>query len=169
MYTCDWMCKCEVHDTTKPLVGTEMKTHITYWTDTNIHGIKQTLHSVLVYIKKMFIMSGWEKHGALLNSILILWKVHKHSNLMICIPAFRVNVLSHVWEWSDCIASVLFILSWPPLSSLECWLACSLMPANALLYTQAPYPAWSCVRLNKDVLLSSQYHPDNHRLVLSFH
>lgn len=145
-----------------------MKTHITYWTDTNIHGIKQTLHSVLVY-KKMFIMSGWEKHGVLLNSILILWKVHKHSNLMICIPAFRVNVLSHVWEWSDCIASVLFILSWPPLSSLEWWLACSLMPANALLYTQAPYPACSCVRLNKDVLLSSQYHPDNHRPVLSFH
>jgi len=43
------------------------------------------------------------------------------------------------------------------------------MPANALLFTRAPYPACSCVGLNKDVLLSSQYHPDNHWPVLSFH
>ncbi len=48
------MCKCKVHDTSKPLVDTEMDTvghsitHNTYWTDTNIHGRKESLHSVLI-------------------------------------------------------------------------------------------------------------------------
>ncbi len=48
------MCKCKVHDTSKPLDDTEMDTdghsitHNTYWTDTNIHGRKECLHIVLV-------------------------------------------------------------------------------------------------------------------------
>lgn len=121
---------------------------------------------ILFWLKKGY--DEWENMGLFW---IRYWFHEKSINTRIWWSASlrRANVLCHVWEWSDCIASVLFILSRPPLSSLEWWLACSLMPANALLFTPAPYPACSCVGLNKDVLSSSQYHPDNHRPALSFH
>ncbi len=122
---------------------------------------------ILFWLKKGY-YDEWENMGLFW---IRYWFYEKSINTRIwwSTSLRRANVLSHVWEWSDCIASVLFILSRPPLSSLEWWLACSLMPANALLFTPAPYPACSCVGLNKDVLLSSQYHPDNHQPALSFH
>lgn len=113
----------------------------------------QSFCSVLV--KNNFLwVSEWEENSMLLLNLLsILWKVHKHLNLGICASLRPEQICSLLRLENGAIA---FLLSRPPLSSLEWWLACSLMHFSSL----QPF-----IPLNKD----SRYRPDDHRPALSIH